>query len=254
MADSFYDAFEQALGGDDQALQAWLPDPSSDQKGISVYRNTSAKGLSDALMAQFPTVVSMVGKPWMQVASKAFSTEYPAAAPPFATYGEAFPDWLQSRVELDDLPYLSDLARYDRLWTECHTAPDEVRLSPGALGRLSPQDYLNCRLAPSASTRWMSSQAGIPGLWTALKRDPDLSEFEISPEPEGLLLNRPSLDVEAHIIAVGACVFLSACKAGASIANAAEAALAADPDLNLQSTFANLMAAEVFTHLEELDL
>lgn len=254
MAESFLDAFERALSGDDQALQAWWETPSSDQGGLSVYRNTTAKGLSDALMAQFPTVTAMVGEDWMRAASRSFATAHPAAAPPFAAYGEAFPYWVLSQAALEESPFLPDLAQMDRLWTECHIAPDEGRLDPAALGRLSPPDYLSQRLATAASARWIACPSGTPSLWIALRGDPDLASFELDPTPEGLLLNRPGLEVEFRTLPIGACVFLSACQAGASIASAAEAALAADPTLDLQSTFAALMAAEVFTRLEELDL
>lgn len=253
MAEPFYEAFERALSGDDQALQAWWTDPSSDQKGLAVYRNTSARGLSDALIAQFPTVLAMVGEDWMRAASRRFSAAHPAASPPFATYGEAFPQWLEGQSVLEELPVLKDLARLDRLWTECHIAADEARLDPSALARLSPQDYFSFRLTPALGARWVAFPFGLPSLWTALRGDPNLDSFEMDPEPEGLLLNRPDLEVLTRSICIGGCAFLTACQAGTSIAIAAEAALGADPNLDLQLTFANLMAAKVFARLEELD-
>lgn len=66
------------------------------------------------------------------------------------------------------------------------------------------------------------------------------------------MLTRPDLEVEFAVISTGAGAFLSACSEGRSMAAAAEDALSVEPDLDLQSTFAALVAAGVFTRLQEI--
>jgi len=224
----------------------------SDRNGLQVYRNTTAKGLADAVIAQFPTVTSVTGEAWMAEAARIFCAAHPPTSPPLVTYGQAFPDWLEGPAREQDLAYLPDLARLDRLWTECHTAADDPALSHDALQGLAPEDFLAFRLAPRASSRWATFAWAVPTLWQALRRDPDLEAFELEDRPEALLLTRPDLEVEFAVISTGAGAFLSACSEGRSMAAAAEDALSVEPDLDLQSTFAALVAAGVFTRLQEI--
>jgi hypothetical protein len=252
MSEPFHDAFERALHGDISALDPWSSDPASGRNGLQVYRNTTAKGLADAVIAQFPSVTSVTGEAWMAAAARTFCAAHPPTSPPLATYGQGFADWLEGPAREQDLAYLPDLARLDRLWTECHTAADDPVLSPGALQDLAPEDFLAFRLAPRASSRWATFAWAVPTLWQALRRDPGLEAFDLEDRAETLLLTRPNLEVEFAVISPGAGAFLTACREGQSMAAAAQEALGVEADLNLQSTFAALVAAGVFTHLQEI--
>ena len=252
MAETFHAVFERALAGDDVALQPWWSDPGQALKGLSIYRNTTTKGIIDALIAQFPTVTAVVGEAWMKGAALAFQGAHPPAIPPLVMYGDAFPAWVSGPAIEQDMPFLSGLARLDRLWTECHTAADDNCLGADVLIGLQPEDFLRFGLAPRAAAQWMAFDLTIPSLWRALRLDPALSDFNLEVRPEGLLLTRPDLEVEFRVISFGACAFLTACREGHSIAAAAEAAMAAEPGLALQSTFAALIAAGVFAALVEI--
>ena len=250
MPEAFHAAFERALAGDDHALSPWLETGAVGQNGLKVYRNTSARGLVDALIAQFPTVTAVVGEAWMVQAALVFCEAHPPNLAPLILYGEDFPEWVTGPAQDQGLAYLPDLARLDRLWTECHTEVDEQGVSAEDLSRLSPEVFLTHRLMPRAAARWLAFDCTVPTLWRALRQTPDLPAFELEARPEALLLTRPSLEVEYQVITLGACAFLSACLEGRSIAAAAEAALSAQPDLDLQSAFAALVAAGVFSRLE----
>ena len=252
MPEAFHAAFERALAGEDQALSPWLVNAASDQNGLQVYRNTVAKGLIDAVIAQFPAVTAVVGEAWIEQAARAFCETHPPRHAPLVAYGEAFPEWLRGPAQDQGLAYLPDLARLDRLWTECHTELDDFALPAEVLAQFGPDSFLTHRLVPRAAVRWMAFQWTIPTLWRGLRQTSDLPAFELEAQPEALLLTRPSLDVEHQVIPPGACVFLSSCQAGDSISVAAEAALSAHPDLDLQSAFAALIAAGVFSRLEEI--
>jgi len=252
MSESFHDAFERALCGETSALDPWWNGTDADGSGLGVYRNTTTKGLVDAIMAQFPTVTSVVGPDWMAVAARAFGSSHPPTAAPLVVYGQEFADWLDGPAREQDLPYLADLARLDRLWTECHTAADDPDLAPDALSRLDAKDFGSFRLTPRASSRWASFPWAVPTLWQALREDSALAGFDLEDRAEGLLLTRPDLDVAFSVVAPGAVAFLAACAEGLSMAAAAAAALSADPGLNLQASFAHLVAAGAFTCLGEI--
>uniref|UniRef100_UPI001438C0FE HvfC/BufC N-terminal domain-containing protein n=1 Tax=Caulobacter sp. SSI4214 TaxID=2575739 RepID=UPI001438C0FE len=89
----FQDAFVAALDGAPEGLSPWLG-PDAGLAGLTVYRNTIAKGCVDALAANFPTVLSMVGEEWFRAAAALFAREAPPASAALQDYGEAFPAWL----------------------------------------------------------------------------------------------------------------------------------------------------------------
>lgn len=250
--ESFHEAFERALGGDATALRPWWRAEDSALDGLRVYRNTTAKGLADALIAQYPAVTAIVGEAWMVAVAREFCVAHPPATPPLAVYGKGFADWLAPRAREADLPFLPDLARLDRQWTESHTAADDPVLSPDDLGGLRPDDFLTHRIVPHASSRWSLLPWTVPTLWRALRRDPALPDFELEDRVEGLLICRPDLVVESLILSQGGAAFLDHCGQGASMATAAGAAMTAEPGIDLQSTFAGLVAAGAFTRLEEI--
>jgi hypothetical protein len=75
---AFQDALAEALSGSAAGLGPWLDAPEA-QPGLTVYRNTVAKGCADALAANFPVVRRLVGADWFAAAALAFAGEEPPA-------------------------------------------------------------------------------------------------------------------------------------------------------------------------------
>jgi hypothetical protein len=238
----FQQAFAAALAGEAAGLAPWLPGEAEPR--LSVYRNTVAKGCADAICAQFPTVLTVVGEAWLRDAGLAFARAHPPASASLADYGEAFPDWLAGFPPAADMPWLADIARLDRLRTEALFAADAAPLPADALAGLGAADFATHGLALHPATRWRRFQAAVPALWLALQAGP--AEAALLPTPQAVLVTRPHLQVQVRIVEAGACALLDACAAGASLASAGEAALAAEPGLDLAAAFAELIAAGAF--------
>ena len=60
----FHAAFDRALTGDLDALWPHLEPGDRTLGALSVYRNTTIKARIDALEANYPTVLQMVGEDW----------------------------------------------------------------------------------------------------------------------------------------------------------------------------------------------
>ena len=125
------------------------------QPAFAVYRNTVMKACVDALEANFSTVARLVGSDWFRAAAARYV--YVAAQPPddarMLEYGGSFADFLQTFEPARELPYLADVARLDRCWTEAHAAADG---SPDAafIGTLAPEELGATRVAPHPAARW----------------------------------------------------------------------------------------------------
>ncbi len=179
----FHDAFHRALDGPPDGLSPWLTLDARGLAGLSVYRNTATRGRIEALAANYPTVVQVVGEEWFTGAARAFGRQHPEADAVLAACGEAFPSFLTTFPPAQSLPYLAPMARLDRAWTEAHLAPDD---GPGPLH-------------PSA--RLFRFGWSVPALWLA-HRYPDQSGAAMrwAPETQAILIHRPQDGVRARLL------------------------------------------------------
>jgi hypothetical protein len=243
---SFYEALWEGLEGDNAVLVPWWPDPDHGLTGLSIYRNTVYKGLADALVASFPTVLAIVGPDWMREASILFAREHPPERAILVEYGAAFPDWLSKFPPARDMPYLADLARLDRLWTEAHLAADDRSLAIdfGAHPLIQSFEASGLSLIASARLAWFDHS--IPDLWQALRSPATFAELELEAVWQAVLIWRPGQEVQIMPLTPKAHAFLAACQAGKSFADAANETSYADDPIDLSLVFADLISSGVF--------
>jgi hypothetical protein len=253
MREAFHDAFSAAVAGDAAALAPWCDAPDLAAR-LSVYRNTAAKGCADALVAQFPTVGKLMGEAWLGAAALAFARAHPPTQAALLAYGADFPAWLADFQPAVERPWLAGLAALDFLWTEAHLAADGPPLGPAALQILAPEDFARLRLALHPAARFAAFETSVPSLWLALQAETPPAAFELAAEPEALLFVRPALNITPIRLSAGTLALLRACQDEQSLADGAAAALSADPDLDLQAAFAELIAGGAFGDLVPLEI
>jgi len=244
----FQDAFVAALRGERSALSPWLA-PGAGEAGLSVYRNTIAKGCVDALAANFPTVQSMVGEDWFRAAAALFAREAPPTRAALLDYGEDFPGWLGRFPPAQDLPYLVGVAHLDRLWTEALFAAEARPLSAETLAAVPPEALAEICLRLHPSVRLAAFEAGLPSLWSAARDGRE--DLELSEQVEALLLVRAKGAVIRRVIGEAETEFLRACRDGQTTAEAAERALTANPATDLAALFAALIGDGAFMDIAQ---
>jgi hypothetical protein len=212
------------------------------QPAFAVYRNTVMKACVDALEANFPSVARLVGSDWFRAAAALYVAAQPPDDARMLQYGGSFADFLQTFEPARELPYLPDVARLDRCWTESHAAAD-ASTDAAFIGTLSPEALAATRLAPHPAARWnwFASQP-IFSIWSR-NRDESPDASEIAWEGEGALLTRPRGAVIWRQASASDCAFLDACQGGALLPDAAAAALKAQPDVDLAGLLAGLLRA-----------
>jgi hypothetical protein len=241
----FQDAFAHALLTPEAELTSEMAALTA-QPAFAIYRNTVMKGCIDALQANYPAVLRLVGEEWFRAAAAVYAREALPTDPALLRYGANFADFLTRFEPAQELPYLPGVARLDRLWTEAHTARDEATLDPSQVAGLSPEILAHTVLHPHATARWMWF-ADMP-IYTAWSnnRAEVLPEADIDWKSEGALLLRPRDVVEWRALDAAACAFLNACAAGATLAESAEVALEVQSDTDLAQLMSTLLAAGAF--------
>jgi hypothetical protein len=106
----------------------------------------------------------------------------------------------------------------------------------GALEAVPFEHYPLLRLELHPSARIIASAFGILRLWQGLEADADpVSGVTLGTGPEQILVTRPRLVVEMRALGAGGSALLRALQGGATLGEAAAAATAVEPGLDLQA-------------------
>lgn len=253
---TFQDGFARALmAADAPASETPAIAALTSQPGFAVYRNTVMKGCIDALQANYPAVMRLVGEEWFRAAAAVFVRGNLPLEPALVRYGAGFADFLASFEPAAELPYLPGVARLDRFWTEAHIAPDEAPVAAADIARLAHEVLARTVLRPHASARWAwFADQPIYSIWRR-SREPNGEDLsDLAWRAEGALIARPHGEVEWSALDAAGCAFLDTCAAGRPLGEAARAALAADAGADLSQLMARLLESGAFGNITTQDI
>ncbi|NIY74020.1 hypothetical protein HED22_00015 [Thalassospira sp. HF15] len=244
---SFYDGFADAL-------RAPEPDavPSSVAEGyahrFAIYRNNVHRGLYDALGAAYPTVRKLVGDGFFDRLAQGFVQSETARAGSLALYGEGFAAFLAGHPIRESLPYLADIARLERARLEVSTSADAKPLVAGDLEGLEDQlEKMILRAHPACQV--IASDSPIFAIWTAQNpvEGAQSGKTSIVQRPETVLVTRPYMQVDMHLLTVGQTVFFTALtQDGLDLGRACTEALQADANFDVIASFAEFLTMGAF--------
>lgn len=221
---------------------------------LSVYRNTVCKGLVDALAANFPSVQRLVGEEWFIGAATCFAREHPPVDPVLAHYGEHFPGFLAQFAPANELPYLAEVARLDRMWNEAYFAADRAPISAATLQQLDQQTLFTTCLLFHPATRLGSFKHSAVSIWFANHPSTfaghEYRELEIDDHDEAALVVRPQLQVQVHRLGDSEHRLLKRLQTQATLGEAATAVLEQDPQFALAAALARFINIGVFARLQ----
>ena len=229
-----------------RAIAAKAP-PAEAPPAFAVYRNTWLKGLLDALDANYSTVAMILGADAFEAVALEFAHEHPAQTPVLALYGAEFPTFVGGQLG-DEVPYLSDVAALERLWTESFFAPDAETLAPQQYAALTPTQLLglHSRLHPAA--RIARFQTPAVTIWQAHRAaDGDFEEIEPEWRPENALLTRRELSVNVTLVADATYHILFEIERGRTIGAAIGSAAEACPGSDLAAALTTIIESGALT-------
>lgn len=218
-------------------LDAELPVPETlqDAQGapagarFSVYRNNVVVSLSEALATGFPLVEKLIGKENFSKLAGLFVRAHPPSSPLMMRYGQEFPAFLEGFEPLAHVGYLADCARLDLGFRHSYHAADSTPLDPARL-QDEPDKVMALKLQLMPPTRVICSPWPLFDIWR-------FSMVPDAPKPraiaQNVLITRPEFDPAPHELPPGGAAWLTALQQGQTLAEAGEAAAAANADFNL---------------------
>jgi len=223
------------------------PDREPSPRRFAVYRNNVVVGLTEALRAAFPAVCRIVGEEFFRAMARAYVLSEPPASPVLLNYGAGFADFVAHFEHAESLPYLPDVARIDRAWTEAYHAPEAVALEPDAFAVISGDLAPKIRLDLHPSLRVVRSQFPALTIWRMNVRDGVPGPVDLESGGEDALVLRPAADVEVRSMPRGAAEFIASLASGQPLIDAATSAIGADGSFDLAANLAALIGAGLFT-------
>lgn len=214
---------------------------------LAVYRNNLFTSLTDALALVFPVVRKLVDPRFFAFACHDYIAAHPPRGPCLFEYGRTFPDFLGGFAPCRGLPYLADVARFEWLQNEVLHAADEEPLDPSPLASLAERsEDLRFRVRPTY--KLLRSPFPVDAIWRANQADADpQAGVDLGSGGASIEVRRLGDDVVFRTLAPADFAFRAAVAGGSSLADAASAALAADPPFDLVVALRQLFAEGVPT-------
>lgn len=239
------------IGGDSANLvAAVVGDAIPAAARLRVYRHHVFESLGAALAATFPTVQALVGSDFFRGLARGFIGHALPAQPVLAEYGADFPAFIAGSEAARDLPYLADIARLDWALNLAFHAPLGGRLKAEDLSALPVEHLPSMSIALAAGSILVSSHYPLDRIWEASQPGVASGTVDLNSVASHLLVLRRPDDAAFVSLSAGEAAFVAALTEAMSLERAAGAAFQADPDFDLSTSFARLLALGAFAALQ----
>jgi hypothetical protein len=229
-------AFAGAVLGEVTApVSNWIvSDHFPSTRRLQVYRNNVVTSLSDALAAVYPVVQRLVAPGFFAYAAHEYLHQHPSRSGNLHDFGDHFPQFLQDFEPASALAYLPDVARLEWAWHRVFHASECPPLSLEKLAAVPAENYERLRFKLHPARQLLASRYPVLRIWEANQDDyhGDLA-VDLDQEAQQLLILRRELEVTIQPVSAGEHALLATLAANDTFANACEAALAVQEELDV---------------------
>jgi len=220
----------------------WLCDEGvSAAARIGIHRNNMQASLGEALAEMFPVVHRLVGEGFFTYAAHEFVRAHPPVSPCVADYGGAFAEFLSEFAPCRDLPYLPDVARFERMLHDAARCAIGPALEAAALASLDAGEAGELSFIFQPDRGYLCSPWPVTAIWRA---NQDGGDGAPDPQAEGALVEVYRRDgiVEFRELVPPAFAFRAALAGGAALADALAAVSDRDASFDAATALMNLFA------------
>jgi hypothetical protein len=196
---------------------------------LGIYRNNFLISLGEALKANFPVTLQLIGRDFFEQAARRFVLAHPPLRPCLFEYGAEFPDYLRDLPQLSALPYVADMARFEFARVAAYNAPAEQYIAADTLAGLPPERLEAIAIRRARHARIVIVHAPVPALWKAHQMpEPDLAGIDMTLRLHALLVCRPDRALVVRELDRPTAQFLSAAESETQLGVAAAHCAAGD--------------------------
>lgn len=217
------------------------PDGKPSSRRFAVYRNNVIVGLAQTLKDAYPAVHRIVGSEFFNALARAYVAGDLPRSPMLLDYGAGLPDFVDRFEPASVLPYLADVARIERAWTEAYHSPEALPIDPRAFSELDPDLLPDLILVLHPSVRVVRSRFPALTIWQMNVEDGVAGPVDVAGGGEDALVLRPEAEVEVRSIPKGSANFILALSTGRSVLAAFEQALVTEPGFDLAMNLTDLI-------------
>lgn len=214
---------------------------------LQVYRNNAFVSLTQALADVYPVVARLVGERYFGQLARAYIRAHPSRSGNLHDFGRELALFVCGLPEARELPYLADVAMLEWAYHEVFHAAEAAPLDLAALAAVpeARQGALRFRLHPA--TRLVASRYPIFGIWSANQTGDAVPTIDLDDGPDYLIAARRGLEAYVARIPHGDFALAAEIAGGATLAQACDASLAADPSVDVGEAFGRLVASGTIT-------
>ena len=218
------------------------------EQRLSVYRNNTQLGLTEALRDGYPVVNKLVGSEFFKHLARSYIRCYPPKAGCLLFFGEQFADFIADYEPASSLPYLPDVAKLEWLWHEAFHEADATALDIAIFAKVDPDAYGKLGFALHPSARFLASDFPVLRIWQANQEGYE-GDGHISLDEGGCqsLIYRPKLEVEIVALNEGEYLFLTLLAKEVTLTQALEQVTTNNPSFDILAVLQRWFANGLFT-------
>jgi len=216
------------------------------ERRLRIYRNNFTINLSEALSAVFLVTQRLVGEDFFRQTARGYVRAVRSTSGDIHHYGDAFPAYLDRLPALADYPYLGDVARLEWVYHSVFHTALAAPLDLARLAGVAADDYpaLCFRLQPAA--RLIASDYPVLRIWQVnLDHWTGERDVRLDAGPAQLLVMRTQDAVTLEPLNAGEHRLLEQLIRGQTLADAGDAAFAADAAFDLAAALRRFVAGGV---------
>lgn len=142
------------------------------EQRVQVYRNSFIMGVSEALAITYQHTFALVGEDFFNSVSRAFILSTPPAENNIITYGSGFNEYLNNLPQLAEMPYISEMARFEWLLEQTtNKQVEDKKLDVSQLASLSEDKFAQLKFATPTQITLFHSTQNIGHLYQMLIAD-----------------------------------------------------------------------------------
>ena len=243
-------AFAAAMAGEgDGAVAASLPqrDGPRPSTRLDIYRNNIASALVRSLEGLYPALVRLMGADFFARVARDYARAHPPGHGRLLEYGFDLPEFVAAYEAAGRYPWFADVGRLELAWHRAYISAEAKALRADELAGVPPERMADLVLVPHPSGQRLASPYPVSNIWRiALEDEEPEGAVEVEGGAEWLLVIRPGTEVEVRTLKESGFTFLGSLAAGDSLGAAYESACAVEPDFDLETHLAGMLAGETF--------